>query len=109
MSKDNSTGQRHWQAHVKALTNSGLNRAEYCRQHGLSYHALTYWNRKLSSQTSKGATLVPLSLQGGFQRPHTGAEQPQLKILLPGRISVAVGDNFSPETLSRLLTTLTNR
>ncbi|MEA3467094.1 MAG: hypothetical protein U9R57_02590 [Thermodesulfobacteriota bacterium] len=37
-----STSQRHWQAHVKAQMQSGLNRAEYSRQHKLSYHAMTY-------------------------------------------------------------------
>ena len=35
--------QRRWQAHVNALEKSGLNRTEYCSQHNLSYHALTYW------------------------------------------------------------------
>ncbi len=33
--------QRRWQAHVNALEKSGLNRTEYCKQHNLSYHALT--------------------------------------------------------------------
>ncbi|MFV0437527.1 MAG: IS66 family insertion sequence element accessory protein TnpA, partial [Desulfopila sp.] len=31
---------RKWQAHVKALAQSGLSRAEYCRRHSLSYHAM---------------------------------------------------------------------
>jgi len=38
---------RFWQAHVKALADSGLSRREYCRRHHLAYHALTYWVRKL--------------------------------------------------------------
>lgn len=41
------TGVRFWQAHVRALGGSGLSRREYCRRHHLSYHALTYWVRKL--------------------------------------------------------------
>jgi hypothetical protein len=41
------SGVRFWQAHVRALGGSGLSRREYCRRHHLSYHALTYWVRKL--------------------------------------------------------------
>lgn len=41
------SGVRFWQAHVRALCGSGLSRREYCRRHHLSYHALTYWVRKL--------------------------------------------------------------
>jgi len=32
-----SSTPRHWKAHVEVLQQSGLNRAEYCRQHKLSY------------------------------------------------------------------------
>ena len=35
--------------------------------------------------------------------------QAELQIILPGKMSVAVGDNFSPATLIRLLTVLENR
>ncbi len=53
--------RRHWQAHVKTLKQSGLELAEYCRQHNLSYHALSYWHRKLSGPGSSKATLVPVT------------------------------------------------
>ncbi len=36
-----------WKAHAEAQRQSGLSRAEYCRRHNLSYHALTYWVKKL--------------------------------------------------------------
>ena len=51
------SGVRFWQAHVRALDGSGLSRREYCRRQHLSYHALTYWVRKLR-QTS-GSALPP--------------------------------------------------
>ena len=38
---------RKWRVHLDAQSNSGLSRAEYCRQHDLSYHAFGYWRRKL--------------------------------------------------------------
>jgi len=69
-------------------------------------------NESWPSQTAvkRGkATLVPVTLPAALMRnggPHNHAE---LKILLPGKMSVAVGDNFSPATLNRLLTVLENR
>lgn len=56
-SSDPKTGVRFWPAHVRALEASGLSRREYCRRQRLSYHALTYWVRKLR-QTS-GSALPP--------------------------------------------------
>ena len=101
--------QRHWQAHVKALGKSGLNRTEYCRQHNLSYHAMAYWHRKLSSQNNNSTTLVPVSLPSNFPDRIVKARQAELKIILPGEVTIAVGDSFMPTTLTRLLATLEKR
>ncbi len=103
-----SPNHRHWQAHVKALQQSGLSQAEYCRQQKLPYDAMTYWHHKFSRSVEKLSTLVPVPLHSLEQSP----VQPQsssLKIILPGCISVEVGNNFSPVTLTRLLTTLEGR
>ena len=101
--------RRHWQAHVKALKQSGLDRAEYCRQHNLSYHALAYWHRKLSGPVSSKTTLVPVTLGDGIGPKTVQPDRAALKIILPGRLSVEVGDHFSPATLTRLLATLESR
>ena len=110
-SEGNQTNhQRHWQAHVNALGKCGLSRAEYCRQHNLSYHALGYWQKKLSSSPSSNTTtLVPVNLPAALMRNSRQQNQAELQIILPGKMSVAVGDNFSPATLIRLLTVLENR
>ncbi len=39
-----------WQVHVDWWRASGLGRAEYCRQHELSYWAMGYWYKKLVHQ-----------------------------------------------------------
>lgn len=49
----------YWQEHVDALAKSGFSRREYCRRHQLSYHALTYWVRKLR-QADNSASLPAL-------------------------------------------------
>lgn len=73
------TNSRFWKAHVDAQVKSGLSRAEYCRQHELSYHTLTYWHRKLRQHDfSTSPQLVPipektiqsmLAPQGGVVTP----------------------------------------
>jgi len=103
-----SHNQRHWRAHIKAQKRSGLNRAEYCRQHELSYHAMTYWFGKLSTPSSK-TTLVPVSLKNNIEQNTIQADRAALKINLPGRVAIEIGNNFSPATLTRLLDTLESR
>ena len=102
--------QRHWQAHVNALKQSGMNRAEYSRQHHLSYHALTYWHRKLSRRSSSSSTLVPVPFVRSMG-PNSiqQSDRAALKVILPGRMSVEVGDDFLPATLTKLLAILTSR
>lgn len=108
--RDSQAGHhRRWQAHVTALAQSGLSRAEYCRQHDLSYHALTYWQRKLSRSRSNTTSLVPVTLETMPAKKAVQAGRADLHIVLPGNMSIAVGDNFSTTTLSRLLTVLEGR
>jgi hypothetical protein len=101
--------QRRWQAHVAQQVKSGLNRTEYCRQQNLSYHALTYWCRKLSKpMRSPEKSLVPVTLRSSIQQM---AEQQSasLRILLPGQVTIEIGDDFLPATLNKLLDTFKAR
>ena len=102
---------RHWKVHVGALKQSGLTRAEYCRQHKLSYHTLTYWQRKLSTTkaASKETTLVPVPLKALINQGSVEPARAALKIILPDKIAVEIGENFSPTTLMRLLAVLERR
>lgn len=101
--------QRRWAAHVTALRKSGLSRAEYCRRQNLSYHALTYWCRKLAHPGMPATTLVPINFKrepsGGDTNSSQGGGS-ELAIMLPGNVTVTVGEHFSPATLHRLLAVL---
>ena len=106
---ESSKNSRQWQCHVEAQKKSGLNRTEYCKQYNLSYHAMTYWTRKAHSSSGKKTTLVPVPFKS-VPSPHlSGREYPALHINLSGKISIAVGSNFSSSTLVRLLDTLEAR
>ena len=100
---------RRWQAHVTAQKESGLSRAEYCRQHQLSYHAATYWTRRLSKPASKETTLVPVTFASSIKINSAPATRSVLRVILPNKIAVEVDDSFSPTTLTKLLATLERR
>ncbi len=106
---DRSRRMRHWQAHIKAQKQSGVSRAEYCRQHHLSYHAATYWDKKLCKPTSQETTLVPVTFASRVRINPAPAARSVLKVVLPNKIAVEIGDDFSPMTLTKLLVTLENR
>ena len=87
--------QRRWQTHVSAAAKSGLSCAEYCRRHNLYYHAMSYWHRKLFRVNTK-QRLVPVSLPAALLKNSRQHHEADLRIILPGKISVAVGDDLRP-------------
>ncbi len=63
-----------WKVYVKRWRKSGLNRAEYCRRHTLSYDALTYWYSKIQEAgiNSSRCSIVPvLSVKPQGQSRHS--------------------------------------
>lgn len=106
---DQSRNMRRWQAHITAQKQSGLSRAEYCRQHQLSYHAASYWYRRLSKPTNQETTLVPVALASSIKINSAPTARSVLKVILPNKIAVEVDDGFSPTTLTKLLVTLERR
>ena len=97
-----------WKAHMKALRKSGYSRAEYCRLNNLSYHALVYWQKRIRKDVKPE---IPNSIVAVAQIP---ARQPPLQasaplsftVYLKDRFKIEVGENFSSDTLIRLITTL---
>ena len=100
---------KKWQAHLAAQAKSGLSRAEYCRRQQISYHAFVYWRKRLSKTAGNIVALVPITLQADPERGVSHGSAAGLTIVLPGKISIAVSDNFSSTTLNRLLNVLEAR
>jgi hypothetical protein len=103
----NQTGEtKKWQAHLATQAKSGLSRSEYCRRQQISYHAFYYWRKKLSKTDGDNVALVPITMQAEPRRVMSYGVAADLTLVLPGNMSIAVGDNFSGATLNRLLTLL---
>jgi transposase-like protein len=103
-----ASNRRRWSAHVKALGQSGLSRAEYCRQYNLSYHAMTYWWRRFSPSKESTSILVPVPFHPLNNKIEQTASEP-MRVILPGGLSVEIRDNFSELALTRLLAMLERR
>lgn len=103
-----TTGSRFWTAHVAAQAKSGLSRAEYCRRHELSYHTLTYWQRKLKQhKTSHIPQLIPIP-----ERTIQAALPPQcgdMRVVLTNNIYIELSNSFSNDALARLLPLLASQ
>lgn len=108
MANQGTRNLRHWSAHVKAFEKSGLSRAEYCRQHKLSYHSMTYWCKRISRQKESKSNLVPVPFHYLQNQPAQSISEP-LRLILSEKMSIQIGDNFSEHTLARLLSVLEQR
>ena len=99
---------RFWQAHLDAWRRSGLSRKEYCQQHGLSYHALSYQHRKNPSGSIVDAGPVIVQIPSGLTTP-AGKGQGQIRLNIGDRFVVEISSQFDQATLHRLLTVLEAR
>ena len=105
---DTKSGVRFWQAQVRALGGSGLSRREYCRRHHLSYHALTYWVRKLRP-TSPRATPPALVEVAACSLPLLQRPGSAFRLHLDQGRLLEIASGFDEVSLGRLLRVLERR
>ncbi len=98
--------ERHWQAHISVQLKSGLSRAAYCKEHKLSYHVATYWSKKLSEPVKEQTNLVAVRFPSNTVTIPAPSAHSDLKVILPNKIAIEIGNDFSPTILAKLLTVL---
>ena len=92
--------QQFWEQHLQDYPRSGLSRMAYCREHGLTYHQMLYWQKRAATATTNTAAtkpgsatkLVPVALR---VREPTVA----LTVVLPNGIQIR---DIQPGNLSAL-------
>lgn len=52
--------QQLWQQRINDWKQSGLNQTQWCKQHQLKVHQLSYWQRKLSNEPD--SKVIPLAI-----------------------------------------------
>jgi hypothetical protein len=101
------SGVRFWQAHVQALGGSGLSRREYCRRHHLSYHALTYWVRKLRPASLRAS--LPALVEVPVSLPLLRRSGSAFRLHLDQGRLLEIEPDFDEVSLGRLLSVLEQR
>jgi len=97
-----------WQHHVDTCNQSGLSKAQYCRDHDLTYHLFIYWCAKLSNRvpdtaaSSKASTgkLVLATLATNNAHPFLPHG---LQIHLPNGVHVSGIDSGSVGLVGQLI------
>jgi len=109
-SSQQSLSSMQWQDHVNGLVRSGLSRAEYCRRHNLSYHALTYWCRKLRYREGQTPVLVQVpEVPAEVRQPANNHKTSGVTIRLNNEVAIELSLQFSPDTLKKVLCVLEGR
>jgi len=98
-----------WLAHIRAQKKSGLSRAEYCRRHELSCHALTYRQRKCTEPSQAQSLPVPVLTGQIVGRCMVPQQNAGVKILLDDRIAIEITERFSSKALLQVLSALEQR
>ncbi|MCF8057088.1 MAG: IS66 family insertion sequence element accessory protein TnpB [Desulfocapsa sp.] len=91
--------RKFWRFHLDKWADSGLLQSEYCRQHNLIYHRFVYWKARHKNKNLP-VTLVQLPTEA------ITARQSVIKLNLPRGCQVEIPDDFSEDTLKRILATL---
>jgi len=101
----------HWQSHIDSWKSSGLSRAAYCRQAGISYYTFRDWLVRLPSnlsETGSSLTLVKLESQAinsMFSSKESISPRSSIRFWV-NDFCVEVDNHFSQETLSQLIEVL---
>ena len=99
---------------VAAFERSGLNRTEYCRQHGLSLSSLKRYSKRIGDEgrgwpdqsecTAPAVSLIPVEVVDRAAAQE--ASQTALFVELCGGRRIGVGAGFDALTLRRLIAAL---
>ncbi|NDY74532.1 IS66 family insertion sequence hypothetical protein [Desulfobacter hydrogenophilus] len=99
--------RQFYQKHLTNWKGTGLSQAEYCRRNSLVRHRFGYWKRKLFKEEGqiKFAELpVSLSEQSvPFIRDNVFST---LRLMVDSRFSLEIPDQFSQDTLTKVLQVL---
>ena len=98
MARKNSI-RDYWQQHYQSFQELSITQREYCRQNNLGYWTFNKWKRFFDQEsTSTSLQQLPVTYQS--------VKSEKLEIILHGNIKIAIPDNFSEETLRKVVSTL---
>lgn len=94
--------KRHcWKKRIEHWRQSGLSQAEYCRQHHLKDHQLTYWKRRFEkTETAVSFVSLPVGTSA------LAVNHPPLVLSIDNHFKVEIRPGFDGHLLRQLIATL---
>ena len=99
--------RQFYQKHLAKWKDTGLSQAEYCRQNGLIRHRFGYWKRKLFKEGRQVEfAVLPVNLSE-HNVPFIQDSVPSpLRLIVDSRFNLEIPDQFSQDTLTKVLQVL---
>jgi hypothetical protein len=91
----------YWKQHIDSWQETGLNQAEYCRQHKLKHHQLVYWKKRFL-KTETDVSFVPLKLEDLLDIP-ARPESVSLSLVINNHFKVEIRPGFDAQLLRQLI------
>ena len=101
-----------WQAEIEAWKSSGLNVAQYCRDHHLNLHQFKYWQYQFAPETKRikkpsKETVISFNpvevIQPSMALTNAQTKQDCFELVLNGQLKLNVPMDFEELPLRRLL------
>lgn len=98
------TPRQFYQKHLANWKNTGLSQAEYCRRNGLIRPRFGYWKKKLFKEEGQVEfAVLPVSISEQntpFIRANISSP---IRLMVDSRLSLEIPDQFSQDTLTKVL------
>jgi len=96
--KNNQERKNYWKQHLSAFKKSGLTQRKYCMQYDLGYWSFSMWKRRFEkAENGTGLHEVKTDIFKNI------SQNEKIEIIINNSIRIAVPENFSEETLKRLI------
>ena len=91
----------YWKQHYDSFQESGLTQREYCRNNNLRYWTFNQWKRRFDkSESDLSMQEIPVKL------PLKTSSEKHIEIILNNNIRLSIPDNFSSDTLKKIVSVL---
>ncbi len=94
-----------WKRHIESWRTSGMRQVDYCRRHDLKGHQFAYWKKRFV-RTDAGLTFVPLKNIPFAPKRRAILQSGALRLHVNNDFMIEIDPDFSPDLLSRVITTL---
>lgn len=98
--------QACWQEHIHSWEQSGLSQEAYCKAKSLSLSTFGYWRRKINHSSDERPRFYPLAVMPSIAEKDKATCSGLQLIIGEKRFLVEIGNDFSEQTLKRLIIAL---